>query len=127
MKEYLAGVDIGSTTVKLVLLDERRQMVFGEYRRHCAHIQESLLALLEQAQEQLGDGALRMRLTGSGAMTLANALGVGFVQEVVAVSSVRVRAPLLAMVPVRTVPELSTKTLAASTSASAAVTAVTSW
>ena len=46
MKTYTAGVDIGSTTVKLVLLDERGTMVFGKYRRHHAHTQQTLAQLL---------------------------------------------------------------------------------
>ena len=39
MNVYRAGVDIGSTTVKLVILDDAGQMLYGEYRRHCAHTQ----------------------------------------------------------------------------------------
>ena len=37
MNTYRAGIDIGSTTVKLVLLDENGEILFGQYRRHCAH------------------------------------------------------------------------------------------
>ena len=35
MKEYRAGIDVGSTTVELVILDENNNIIFGEYRRHC--------------------------------------------------------------------------------------------
>ena len=86
MKTYRAGIDIGSTTVKLVLLDEEDRLLFGEYRRHCAHTQESLSALLREARGQVGECALRAKITGSGSINLAKALGIPFVQEVVAVA-----------------------------------------
>ena len=86
MNTYRAGIDIGSTTVKLVLLDEEGKLLFGEYRRHCAHTQEALSALLREARERVGDCALRAKITGSGAINLAKALGTPFVQEVVAVA-----------------------------------------
>ena len=87
MKQYKAGIDIGSTTVKLVILDEQNQMCFGEYRRHCAHTQETLAELLKEAREKLGDFMLQARITGSGSINLANALNIGFLQEVVAVAA----------------------------------------
>ncbi|MBQ8201622.1 MAG: 2-hydroxyacyl-CoA dehydratase [Clostridia bacterium] len=86
MKIYQAGIDIGSTTVKLVLLDEADGMVYGEYRRHSARTQETLAEMMREAREKLGPCELRVRMTGSGAISLAEALHVGFVQEVVAVA-----------------------------------------
>ena len=94
MNTYRAGIDIGSTTVKVVLLDEEGKLLFGEYRRHCAHTQEALSALLREARERVGDCALRAKITGSGAINLAKALGIPFVQEVVAVAdALRREAP----------------------------------
>ena len=87
MSNFRAGIDIGSTTAKLVILDADGARVFGAYRRHQAHIQETLCALLRQAAGQLGDGAMQIKITGSGAINLAKALQVGFVQEVVAVAT----------------------------------------
>lgn len=86
-KEYRAGIDIGSTTVKLVIVDSEKKILFGEYRRHCAHTRETLAELLREAGERLGDIALRVKITGSGSINLGKALGIGFVQEVVAVAS----------------------------------------
>ena len=86
MKTYRAGIDIGSTTVKLVLLDDQDQLVWGEYRRHGARTQETLADMMRQARQTLGPCELRVRMTGSGAISLAEALHVGFVQEVVAVA-----------------------------------------
>ena len=87
MKCYRAGIDIGSTTVKLVLIDEKGEIVYGEYRRHCAHTQETLAELLWEAKEKLGDCTLKVSITGSGSINLGKALGIDFVQEVVAVAS----------------------------------------
>ncbi len=91
---YLAGMDVGSTTVKLVLLDESGRRVFGAYRRHRAHTQEALAELLREAREQVGSCELRAAITGSGAMSLSKALGIPFRQEVVAVAAaIRREAP----------------------------------
>ena len=84
---YRAGIDIGSTTAKLVILDECGVLCYGDYRRHCAHTQETLAELLEDACAKLGPCDLRLKITGSGAINLGKALNIGFVQEVVAVAS----------------------------------------
>ena len=87
MKTYRAGIDIGSTTVKLVVLDENDNIIYGDYRRHQAHTQQTLAALLREACEALGDCALTPAITGSGSINLGRALDIPFVQEVVAVAS----------------------------------------
>ena len=87
MNTYRAGIDIGSTTVKLVLLDENGKILFGQYRRHCAHTQQTLRQLLAEAREQVGSCLLQVKITGSGSINLGKAMGIGFVQEVVAVAS----------------------------------------
>ena len=94
MNTYRAGIDVGSTTVKLVVTDENLNILYGEYRRHCADIQPALCALLEDAARQLGGCALRLKITGSGSINLGKALGLGFVQEVAAVAAaLRLTAP----------------------------------
>lgn len=87
MKIYRAGIDIGSTTVKLVLLDENENIIFGQYRRHHAQTQQTLAELLKEAREQFGECALRVKITGSGSINLGKAMNIGFVQEVVAVAT----------------------------------------
>ena len=61
-------------------------MIFGQYQRHLSHTQRALSDLLKQAHKVLGECALSLRATGSGAINLAKALGIPFVQEVVAVA-----------------------------------------
>ena len=87
MNTYRAGIDIGSTTVKLVVLDADGSILFGDYRRHQAHTQETLAALMRDATRQLGACNLDFRITGSGGINLANVLSIPFVQEVVAVAA----------------------------------------
>ena len=87
MQTYRAGIDIGSTTVKLVLLDEQDHILFGKYVRHGARTQEALAGLLNDARLKLGECALIPRITGSGSINLGKALEIPFVQEVVAVAS----------------------------------------
>ena len=87
MKEYRAGIDIGSTTVKLIVRDEAGQVLFSDYRRHRAHTQETLAELLRDARALTGECALCAGITGSGSLNLGKALGIRFVQEVVAVAT----------------------------------------
>ena len=86
-KIYTAGIDIGSTTVKLVVLNEHKEIIYGEYRRHLAHTQQTLADLLREAKAQIGDCDLNVAITGSGSINLGKALNIGFVQEVVAVAT----------------------------------------
>ena len=81
------GIDIGSTTVKIAILNEDGVVLFSDYRRHFARIQETLAELLEEARTTLGDVSVSAMITGSGGLTLANHLGVPFTQEVVAVAT----------------------------------------
>ena len=87
MKKHTLGIDIGSTTVKIAILDENDNLVFSDYERHFANIQETLADLLQKAEDQLGELTLCPVITGSGGLTLANHLEVPFVQEVIAVST----------------------------------------
>ena len=85
--QYTLGIDIGSTTVKIAILDEKHQILFSDYKRHYANIRETLSTLLQLAYDKLGNITLHPMITGSGGLTLANHLGVPFVQEVIAVST----------------------------------------
>ncbi|MDD3218683.1 MAG: acyl-CoA dehydratase activase-related protein [Lachnospiraceae bacterium] len=86
-EKYTLGIDIGSTTVKIAILDEAHNLLFADYERHFANIQETLAKLLGKAEEKLGELMISPVITGSGGLTLAKHLGVPFVQEVIAVSS----------------------------------------
>ena len=87
MSTYTLGIDIGSTTVKIAILDENEKLLFADYERHFANIQETLADLLQKAYDKLGEVSLHPVITGSGGLTLANHLEIPFVQEVIAVST----------------------------------------
>ena len=84
---YTLGIDIGSTTVKIAILDNAHNILFSDYKRHFANIRETLSDLLKEAYDQLGNITLHPMITGSGGLTLANHLQVPFVQEVISVAT----------------------------------------
>ena len=79
------GLDIGSTTIKCVVLDDRDQVAFDTYERHGSHIVEKARELLRRVdKEQLGGRPAYLAISGSAGMGLAEGCGVPFVQEVFA-------------------------------------------
>ena len=70
--KYSLGIDIGSTTVKIAILDEDHKILFSDYERHFANIQETLTDLLKKAKEKVGGITVHPMITGSGGLTLAN-------------------------------------------------------
>ena len=86
-EQYTLGIDIGSTTVKIAVLDIDGEVIFSDYERHFANIQETLSDLLGRAVYKLGAIHASPVITGSGGLTLAKHLGIPFVQEVIAVST----------------------------------------
>jgi predicted CoA-substrate-specific enzyme activase len=82
MKALLAGLDAGSTTVKLVLTDETGVLRYQRYERHQAKIRETTLTLLEEAAARFPEASFRLAVTGSAGLGLAKAMDLPFVQEV---------------------------------------------
>ena len=80
------GIDIGSTTVKLVLLDDKDQFVYSKYERHMSNVFEKVEELIEEMYKECGDISVKTVITGSGGLSLANLLGIHFEQEVIACS-----------------------------------------
>ena len=81
------GIDIGSTTVKVSIIEDGGKLLFADYKRHFANIQETLADLLREGEEKLGALTVEPVITGSGGLTLSKHLGIPFVQEVVAVAT----------------------------------------
>ena len=78
------GIDVGSTTVKLAVIDERDRIVYANYQRHHTDIRATAKELFEGARAVLGDASMRVSITGSGGLLLAKWLDLEFVQEVIA-------------------------------------------
>ncbi len=84
-KTLRLGIDIGSTTVKLVILDpETGRMLHSVYRRHHARQLETTEELLREARELFPEDQFRAAVCGSGGKPIAKRLGIPFIQEVVA-------------------------------------------
>ncbi len=78
------GIDVGSTTVKLAVIDEGNHLVYASYERHHTDVKATACELFRRAQSVIGDPSMRVSITGSGGMLLAKWLDLEFVQEVIA-------------------------------------------
>ena len=85
METYRLGIDVGSTTAKVVVLDNDRNRVFSHYGRHNASIAKTVCEFLEAVPDVAGR-KYRVGVTGSIGMGIAGRSGISFVQEVVAAS-----------------------------------------
>ncbi len=81
------GIDIGSTTVKVVVINEKDEMLFSRYERHYSEILETVKKLVSEAHDEIGDASVSAMITGSGGVALSEAVGIPFIQEVVATAN----------------------------------------
>lgn len=81
------GIDVGSTTVKLIMLDDNDKIIYSRYERHMSNVFETVVDLLRKMYEEIGDVSLRTVITGSGGLSLSNVLSIPFEQEVVTCSA----------------------------------------
>lgn len=88
VKVYKAGLDIGSTTAKIALLDPDNSLVFKEYRRHHASVYDTALSFFRKIQTVFGNINIDLRLTGSAALGVSKCTKLPFVQEVIAANAV---------------------------------------
>ena len=83
-KIFHVGIDIGSTTVKLVVLNRQHEIIYSKYERHYADIRKKLWEILQGAVDIIKDAKATVMITGSGGIGIARDLGVPFTQEVIA-------------------------------------------
>lgn len=84
MNNYKLGIDIGSTTVKLVVLDEEDHIIYSEYKRHLSDSKNTLIHLIRNCYKTLGNIQLNISITGSGGLSVSRWLNIHFIQEVIA-------------------------------------------
>ena len=77
------GLDVGSTTVKIIVMDENKNTIYKNYQRHFSDTKNTVCNVLEDLITQYSDSTFTLALTGSGAMSAATFLDVDFIQEVV--------------------------------------------
>ena len=87
MAHYVLGIDIGSTTAKLVLMDGDN-IVYQKYHRHFSRVRSATLELLREMREKIDIDSLAVTISGSAGMGMAQAAGIDFIQEVYATSEV---------------------------------------
>ena len=78
------GIDIGSTTVKFVILDTNKNIIHSRYERHYSDIRKTVAKILDSYYDEFKFARVTVSITGSGGMAIASSLGIKFVQEVIA-------------------------------------------
>ncbi len=81
---YAVGLDIGSTTIKIAVLNEKTELVYERYRRHLSDVRHTLQEMMDEMLDSFRQQHLSLMITGSGGITVADLLGIPFLQEVVA-------------------------------------------
>lgn len=77
------GLDVGSTTVKMIVLDSNKNEIYSEYKRHFSDTKNTVCNVLAELADMYPENQFTIALTGSGAMSASNFLGLPFIQEVV--------------------------------------------
>nr|HUM56777.1 BadF/BadG/BcrA/BcrD ATPase family protein [Bacillota bacterium] len=80
------GIDVGSTTVKLVLLDDHNKIIYSRYERHMSNVFEKVSELMTDLEKEYGEESVKASITGSGGLSLSKLLDICFEQEVISCS-----------------------------------------
>ena len=92
--KYSLGIDVGSTTVKTVITDTTKNIIYSRYQRHFSKVKETVTEQLELIREAYPDDDFTVCITGSAGLGLANSANLPFVQEVhAAFLAVKEKAP----------------------------------
>lgn len=89
MKKFYVGIDVGSTTIKIVCLNEENSIIYSIYQRHLSNVRETAKIMfdsfLKELKEKYGnDIQCKVSITGSSGMGIASWIDLDFVQEVIA-------------------------------------------
>ena len=88
MSNLRLGIDIGSTTAKVVVLNQNKELLFSSYRRHNAETVKTLQVTLAEAREAIGDVEVEALITGSAGLGVSERFHLPFIQEVIASAEV---------------------------------------
>ena len=81
------GIDIGSTTIKCVVVDDKGDILYKDYTRHKSSITASFTRLVKGVQEIYNGQLMMVNVTGSAGMLLATDIGIQFTQEVISATT----------------------------------------
>ena len=84
MDKLKIGIDVGSTTVKVVVMDKNNNVLYSDYQRHYSDTKKTIINLLNDILKKYNKSCFSIVMTGSGAIALAKYLNISFVQEVIA-------------------------------------------
>ncbi|MBO1266234.1 2-hydroxyacyl-CoA dehydratase [Proteiniclasticum sp. SCR006] len=82
-KIYL-GLDVGSTTVKAVVVNKNRKIIYSTYERHFSDIRSTVVSVMKKIHDSFGNREIHVAVTGSGGLSVASWLDIRFIQEVIA-------------------------------------------
>ncbi len=83
-KVLYMGLDVGSTTVKLVILDSFNNIIYSKYERHYSDIKKTIINIINEAYNKYKNENIKIAITGSGGFSISKWLNVPFIQEVIA-------------------------------------------
>ncbi len=83
MVDYKIGLDIGSTTIKIAVLDKNNFLIYNEYKRHLTDIKNTLKEIISSCYNHLGDAKVSVCITGSGGLSVSKWMDLPFEQEVI--------------------------------------------
>ncbi|MGM0508088.1 MAG: acyl-CoA dehydratase activase-related protein [Fusobacteriota bacterium] len=86
-KIYRIGLDVGSTTVKVIILDNNKNIIFQKYARHFSEVRKTIVDIFDNIQDIFPDSKVAITIAGSGGLDIAKKLEVPFIQEVIASSN----------------------------------------
>ena len=94
MDKLRVGIDIGSTTIKVVVIDKDDAIIYKTYDRHMSSITQSMKTMFEALEERFSNETMHFNFTGSAGLRLAKNIGAQFTQEVIsATTALRTSAP----------------------------------
>ena len=85
---YRVGLDVGSTTAKIAVVNEQSKLIHTDYLRHNTQIYETVSALLSGASPTIGKAPVSLTITGSAGMGICENTGIAFIQELIAATEV---------------------------------------
>lgn len=83
-KVFHIGLDVGSTTVKIIIFDNKDSIVYSRYQRHFSDIRSTIVSIIKEAYVNLKEANITIMVTGSGGLSVSKWLSIPFIQEVIA-------------------------------------------
>jgi len=81
---YNIGIDVGSTTIKIVILDDKNEIKFSSYKRHNSDIKKTFIDMMEEIKNIIINKDIKIKVSGSGGLLISDYFGIEFIQEVIA-------------------------------------------